>query len=1401
MYISASDLRSNLPTFFSYAAHILKNEIQGQTKLKAAFDQLSEENNLRKLAEEELRTINEELENRVEERTIELHEVNNVLEDELAVRQRAEQQLISQYTLLSALINSPGDIIIFSLDTDYCYTAFNEKHREAMKTVWNVDIKIGMNLLNCMLIPELRESAKNSMDRVLQGETFSEEQHQPEPDIYYEFSWNPIFQHEEIVGITAFIRDITERKQAEKQIVKLNRIYAVLSNINQTIVRIHDTKELQNEVCHIAVEYGMFRMVWIGLVNPITNKVEVGASNGFTGDYLEKINIDLNNELLSSGPAGQAIKSGKCKISNNIETDETMIPWQKDAIKYGYKSSASFPLIVFNKVVGALSIYADEINFFEKEDIDLLVEMALDISFALEFIETQNNRMIAEQALLEKSEELERYFTKSLDLLCIADTDGYFRRLNPEWESTLGFPLNELEGKRFLDLVHPDDLESTLLAIANLEKQNEVLRFTNRYLCKDGSYKWIEWNSFPSDKLIYAVARDITERILVEQERLTNLHFFESIDRINLALQGKDSLEQMMSEVLATVLSIFDSDRVWLLYPCDPDASMFQVPMEITKHEYPGAGILNVDLPMPSDMADNLGQALKSDEPITFAEGSDRPINKVSSEKFSVKSMIMTAVRPKVGKPWAFGMHQCSYVRTWTFEEKRLFKEIGRRLEDSLTSYIAHNTLKESEEKFRRLTENARDVIYRMSLPDGKYEYVSPAALSVFGYSPEECYNSPMIIKKSIHPDWHKYFEEQWANLLKGEMPPFYEYQIIHKSGEVRWLNQRNILVQDVSGNPIAIEAIVTDITERKRNDAINTTRLSLLQFAATHSLDELLEETLNQAELLTGSLIGFYHFVEDDQKTLTLQNWSTRTKAEFCKAEGKGLHYAIDAAGVWAECVYRRRPVVHNDYTSLPNRKGMPEGHAELIRELVVPVLRSEKIKAVLGVGNKTSDYNKKDIEVISILADLTWEIAERKRAEEAVLKREAQLNEAQHLAHIGSWELNLSNNVLIWSDEIYRIFEIDSKKFKTTYDAFLDTIHPDDREAVNFAYTNSLNNKTPYSIDHRLLFSDGRIKFVHEQCETFYDGDKPLLSIGTVQDITDRKLAEATLRSSEAELRALFSAMTDVVLVLNSEGRYLKIAETNPSLLYKPPKELLGKTLHEVFPKDQADYFLNYISQTLKESKLLSIEYNLPIGNKILWFDATISPMSDNTVLMVARDITERKLAAESLRQSEERFRRLAENAQDVIYRMSVPDGEYEYVSQAALSVFGYSPKECYNSPLLIKNAIHPDWHNYFEEQWKNLIKGEIFPTYEYQFIHKSGEVRWFNQRNILVRNNAGNPIAIEGIITDITERKQVEEALKKRKDELERFERLTIGRELKMVELKKRMAELELKLLRKE
>lgn len=162
----------------------------------------------------------------------------------------------------------------------------------------------------------------------------------------------------------------------------------------------------------------------------------------------------------------------------------------------------------------------------------------------------------------------------------------------------------------------------------------------------------------------------------------------------------------------------------------------------------------------------------------------------------------------------------------------------------------------------------------------------------------------------------------------------------------------------------------------------IYNARLHLLDFAINHKLKDVFQEALDQICLLTNSKIGFYYFLEDE-KTISLQAWSTTTKQKVCKTKEKDQHYPVEEVGVWVECIKQRGPIIHNDYSIIDNKKGLPEGHVPVVRELVVPVLRSSEIVAVMGVGNKGEDYTEKDIKLVSLFADLVWDILEKKRIE----------------------------------------------------------------------------------------------------------------------------------------------------------------------------------------------------------------------------------------------------------------------------------------------------------------------------------------------------------------------------------------------------------------------------------
>jgi PAS domain S-box-containing protein len=566
------------------------------------------------------------------------------------------------------------------------------------------------------------------------------------------------------------IRDITERKHAEKEIIHLNRLYAMLSQSNQAIVRLKNSDELFKDICRVAIDSGEFKLAWVGLFDNESNKIIPYNWHGFEDGFLQKELAGAPDEMRNLMPCIRAYKENHIVVKNDVATDPDCEYWRNAALQRNFKSLAATPILLYNSVIGVFVLYSSETNFFGEKETNLLHEIGIDISFALETYDKEDKRIKAEitlnesesklrnifehstnlfyshdtnhvlnylspqvkeilgyeaeealvkwtelvsdnsineigfqktvkaietgetqepyelelihknghkvrvevretplvengktisivgsltditervraneklmeserkyfdlyenapdmylsvepknatiifcnntlakvtgytkeeligkpliemyhpdpyedyknnltvfretgiitnavlrvvkkdgtaidvslsatavrddkgnilhsrsvwrditkrkqaeDALRDKQKELDKFFTSNLDLLCIANTDGYFVRLNPEWEKVLGHSLNELEGKRFLDLVHPDDLTSTLNTIKDLENNKEIINFVNRYKCKDGLYKWIEWRSTPVGKMIYASARDITERKHAEE--------------------------------------------------------------------------------------------------------------------------------------------------------------------------------------------------------------------------------------------------------------------------------------------------------------------------------------------------------------------------------------------------------------------------------------------------------------------------------------------------------------------------------------------------------------------------------------------------------------------------------------------------------------------------------------------------------------------------------------------------------------------------------------------------------------------------------------------------------------------------------------------------------------------
>jgi PAS domain S-box-containing protein len=352
--------------------------------------------------------------------------------------------------------------------------------------------------------------------------------------------------------------------------------------------------------------------------------------------------------------------------------------------------------------------------------------------------------------------------------------------------------------------------------------------------------------------------------------------------------------------------------------------------------------------------------------------------------------------------------------RRWVHTMGRPIRESGKTvrvtgvIQDITERKRMEDALRESEERYRLLAETARDMICVHDL-EGNIQYLNQAGFDFVGRPKEEALR--MNIAEFIHPRNLPAMKQRANRRLSGNGNRcLYEAELVNSQGQ-------DVAVE-INSSPIVREGEVTsvllvvrDITERRLDEEAVRARLRIAEASATKASEELMRMTLDEIEALTGSEIGFYHFLMDDQETLALQTWSSNTLESTCSAEGRSQHYPVSQAGVWGDCVRERAPVVHNDYASLPHRKGLPQGHTPVIRELVLPIIRGDRIVAVLGVGNKSVDYNEKDVEVAALLADFSWEIVERKRTEEEVERYAVELErsneELEQFAYIASHDL----------------------------------------------------------------------------------------------------------------------------------------------------------------------------------------------------------------------------------------------------------------------------------------------------------------------------------------------------------------------------------------------------------
>ncbi len=502
---------------------------------------------------------------------------------EIKNRQKIQNELrLSEGRYLALFQNSNSIILLIDpesgkiLDANPAACSFYGWTKPEMENLTITDI-------NTLPLLDVKAEMQNSKDQKRKHFNFKHRLSSGEIRDVEVFS-GPL-QFGDVTMIYSIIYDVTDRKITEGKILKANRFYAFISKINQSIVLIKERDLLLKEVCRIAVEVGHFQMAWVGFIDEATMLVKPIVFAGHEDGYLSKIkNISVGDVPEGNGPTGNAIRAGKHFCCDDIENDPRMALWKNEALSRGYHSSIAIPIKQLEKVIGALMIYSSEANFFDSEEIELLIEVTDNISFALDVIEKDkeikdlyanlelkiaertvqleeaNKTLLneieeksrVENALLKSEQNYKAVVENIKEVIFFTDTEGLWLFLNKSWTEITGFSVEESIGQLFLNYVHPDDRERNMeLFLPLLKREKDYCKHEVRYIAKDGGIRWIEvfarLGVNDQNEVIgtYGTLRDITDSKLAEDfenellqlsPKLTGLPLAEIDDAINLAI-------------------------------------------------------------------------------------------------------------------------------------------------------------------------------------------------------------------------------------------------------------------------------------------------------------------------------------------------------------------------------------------------------------------------------------------------------------------------------------------------------------------------------------------------------------------------------------------------------------------------------------------------------------------------------------------------------------------------------------------------------------------------------------------------------------------------------------------------------------------------------------------------
>ena len=644
--------------------------------------------------------------------------------------------------------------------------------------------------------------------------------------------------------------------------------------------------------------------------------------------------------------------------------------------------------------------------------------------------------------------------------------------------------------------------------------------------------------------------------------------------------------------------------------------------------------------------------------------------------------------------------------------------------------------LRESEAKYRLIVENSRDIIFVLN-PEGEFIYLSPSISSILGYSQDEL--TGRTFRSLIHPDDLPIIQKVMRlNIENGQQTPGTEYRVRHASGEWRWHTAKGNAVRDMDGEFLNFTGIANDITERRQTE--EALKVSEAQYRL------LADNTVDGIWLLDMNLKLIYCSpASEKQSGFTLQEIMDMSLEQY---------FTPESLKVVAEAFLEAMPKVEAD----------PDYNPVLTLDLEF----YKKDGTAFWAESKFSIIRDMHSKPVSILGHAR-DISERKRAEEALRESEARFRRLSENAPDVIYRYRLkpvprfeyvspaSIQISGYTPEEYYADPLLARKL----------VHPEDRNQHEQHFRSLKSSGTPLTL--RWIHKDGHVIWTEEI-------DVPILGVngelvayeGIARDITKRKRAEEALRESEAQYRLLSEHTTDIIWLVNGDLKTTYVSPNVQNLRGFTPSEIMEMPLEKHLTPESLKFALELFFTELPRVDadtgyypvhILELEYYRRDGSTF-WAETKFSIIRDEnskpvSILGEARDITERKQIESALRESEEKYRLVVENAQEAI--VIVMDGMVKFANRRTAELTGYTLEELTSRHYI--EFIYPDDRQMVAERYLQRLKGMDIPgKYSFRCVHKSGDIKWAEVSVALIDWD-GRP-AILNFMTDTTDRKRLEE-----------------------------------------